>query len=302
MEYVVFDLEWNQPVSRQSHPYVEIGERLPFEIFQIGAVKLSCEFELVDRFEETVRLRQYKRLHFMVKKLTGADKGTISAGVDFEEAAARFREWCGEDFAFVTWGYDDVPILKQNLAFYQMDTDWCDRWYNLQVIFNGQLDEGKNQRSLEYALDYFGIETGNRLHNALNDAAYTAEVARRLNLKKGFSDYERSIWNMRPQKVAKSKRLGVFHTRKEALSSPKASRFCCPVCGQLLLERTRWKGSAADGGYWAEASCKTHGAFVSRLKFKRCMGGWQVTRVIKNAKKKPEKGSGELPALSAASK
>ena len=293
------DLEWNQPVSRQSYPYVKIGEQLPFEIFQIGAVKLNRDFELIDRFEVNIRLRHYKRLHYMVKKLTGVDKEEIAAGVDFEEAAARFKDWCGQDFAFVTWGYDDIPILKQNLVFYGLDTEWCSRWYNLQVIFNRQVDEGKNQRSLEYALEHFGIEIKNRLHNALNDACYTARVARCLNLQEGFSDYECSAWKMRPQKVAKSKRLGTFKTKKEALSAPKVSRFCCPVCGRLLHERTRWKG-AADGGYWAEACCKTHGSFISRLRFMRCSDGWKVTRVIKNAKDKPQEHSGAVEALPAA--
>ena len=137
------DLEWNQPVSRQSYPYLKIGEQLPFEIFQIGAVKLNREFKITDRFEVNIRLQQYKQLHYMVKKLTGVDKSLIAAGLDFKEAAARFHDWCGEDFAFLTWGYDDIPILRKNLAFYDLDAEWCDRWYNLQVIFNHQVDGGK---------------------------------------------------------------------------------------------------------------------------------------------------------------
>lgn len=295
LEYVVMDLEWNQPVSRQSYPYLKIGEQLPFEIFQIGAVKLNREFKITDRFEVNIRLQQYKQLHYMVKKLTGVDKSLIAAGLDFKEAAARFHDWCGEDFAFLTWGYDDIPILRKNLAFYDLDAEWCDRWYNLQVIFNHQVDGGKNQRSLEYALEYFEIETENRLHDALNDACYAAKVACHLNLREGFSDYERSAWDMRPRKVTKTKRLGVYQTRKEALSSSKVSRFCCPVCSRLLRERVRWKGNS-DSGYWAEVNCKMHGSFTGRLRFKRCSDGWQVTRVIKNTKvKSPENDGDKMP-------
>ena len=288
LDYIVLDLEWNQPVSRQSYPFVKIGEKLPFEIFQVGAIKLNRNFEIVDHFQVTVRLQQYKRLHYMVKRLTGADLAEIAAGKDFAEEILRFKEWCGPDFAFVTWGYDDIPILKQNLAFYGLDTEWCEHWYNLQVVFNRQMDEGKNQRSLEYALDYFGIEANHQLHNALYDAYYTAQVACRLNLKDGFSEYEQSVWKMRPQKVAKSKRVGAYQTKKAALATSKVSRLCCPVCGRLLLERARWKGSP-DGGYWTEISCKTHGPFTARLRFKRIPEGWQVTRTIKNTKPKTKK-------------
>ena len=44
MEYVIFDLEWNQS------PYGQSGEhpRMPFEIIEIGAVKLNDQFEIID--------------------------------------------------------------------------------------------------------------------------------------------------------------------------------------------------------------------------------------------------------------
>ena len=40
MNYIVVDLEWNQPMSFDSHVYREVGDRLIFEMIQIGAVKL----------------------------------------------------------------------------------------------------------------------------------------------------------------------------------------------------------------------------------------------------------------------
>lgn len=41
MHYIILDLEWNQPMSYQSHVYREVGDRLIFEMIQIGAVKLD---------------------------------------------------------------------------------------------------------------------------------------------------------------------------------------------------------------------------------------------------------------------
>ena len=293
VNYIVLDLEWNQPLSRQSAPFRELGERMPFEIFQIGAMKLDESFELVDRLEGIVRLQQYKKLHYMVKKLTGVTAEEIGRGRPFDEVAEEFYRWCGEEFTLITWGYDDIPILKQNLTFYGLDTAWCDRWYNLQVIFNEQRGEGKNQRSLEYAMEAFEIPQDYPRHNAAADAYYTARVAQRLDLATGLPAYEQMIWRMRPQRIVKTKKLGVFPGRKEALSAPKVGRICCPVCGQVLREQTRWKGTA-DGGYRADASCETHGDFTARLRFKKIPQGFAVTRVIRTAKPK-EEAAAEAP-------
>ena len=41
MTYIILDLEWNQPISYQSKAYREVGDKLIFEMIQIGAVKLD---------------------------------------------------------------------------------------------------------------------------------------------------------------------------------------------------------------------------------------------------------------------
>ena len=41
MQYIVIDLEWNQPMSYDSAVYRQVGDRLIFEMIQIGAVKLN---------------------------------------------------------------------------------------------------------------------------------------------------------------------------------------------------------------------------------------------------------------------
>lgn len=288
MNYIVLDLEWNQPVSRQSQPFARIGGKLPFEIFQIGAVKLNERFERVDTFQILIKLKYYKKLHYMVKKLTGIREADLAEGVSFKEAAACFFTWCGPEFSLLTWGYDDIPILRQNLEFQGLDASCCESWYNLQVIFNKELAQGKNQRSLEFALDYFGIHPEERLHNALNDAIYTAQVVERLDMPAGISEYEQSVWSMRPQKITEVMQFGTFPQKRKAMGFPNVSRICCPVCGEVLSRRVRWK-AFDNGDYRAEVYCKTHGTFVGILKFCRCEEGWQVTRTINNKKKTPER-------------
>ena len=64
MDYIVLDLEWNQcPDGKDKE-----DKRLPFEIIQIGAVKLNEQFEETDRFNEYIRPVLYKTLHFHTRK------------------------------------------------------------------------------------------------------------------------------------------------------------------------------------------------------------------------------------------
>ena len=41
MNYIVLDLEWNQPVSYASAAYRKVGSKLLFEVIQIGAAKVN---------------------------------------------------------------------------------------------------------------------------------------------------------------------------------------------------------------------------------------------------------------------
>ena len=45
MNYIVFDLEWNQnPAGKKTR-----NDKLPFEIIEIGAVKVNSKKEITDR-------------------------------------------------------------------------------------------------------------------------------------------------------------------------------------------------------------------------------------------------------------
>lgn len=75
MNYIVLDMEWNQPYAPKC------VDRLPFpligEIIQIGAVMLSENaaggLEIIDEFKETIAPTYYTKLHTGVKKVTGLD-------------------------------------------------------------------------------------------------------------------------------------------------------------------------------------------------------------------------------------
>ena len=50
MNYIVLDLEWNQ--SAKGKKYTLPG--MPFEIIQMGAVKLDNKFDVIDEFDRLV--------------------------------------------------------------------------------------------------------------------------------------------------------------------------------------------------------------------------------------------------------
>ena len=74
MNYIVFDLEWNQsPIGQAGeHP------RMPFEIIEIGAVKLDENYSIVDEFSRLVKPRIYTKLHKIIKQMLSYDEKDVT--------------------------------------------------------------------------------------------------------------------------------------------------------------------------------------------------------------------------------
>lgn len=65
MNYIVFDLEWNQcPYGKDRE-----NKRLPFEIIEFGAVKLDENRKVIDKFQQIVKPAVYHRLHYRTKEI-----------------------------------------------------------------------------------------------------------------------------------------------------------------------------------------------------------------------------------------
>ena len=59
MEYIVLDLEWNQSNTGKE----DAVEKLPFEIIEIGAIKLNNERVMVSEFNELIKPQVYHEMH-----------------------------------------------------------------------------------------------------------------------------------------------------------------------------------------------------------------------------------------------
>lgn len=235
MNYIVFDMEWNQPYSKESA--VQSPIYLAGEIIQIGAIKLNERAEAIDCIDLMIAPTFYRRLHHRIRKMTGIDQEALRGKPKFKEAIREFRDWCGKDCLFLTWGYDDIQMLKDNLLMHDLEEDWLPPCLNLQGIFNHQISHQNRQFSLEYAMEQLEIVPGLQAHNAFNDAIYTARVAKALNLKEGirrYPEYNGVLWHsMHSQKEF----FPTYRLREKALADPRLKRVTCPICGKILKIR-----------------------------------------------------------------
>ena len=64
MNYIIFDLEWNQ-ADRKG----EEDPKLPFEIIEIGAIKLNSSFEKIGEFSRLIRPTVYHTMHSITQDI-----------------------------------------------------------------------------------------------------------------------------------------------------------------------------------------------------------------------------------------
>ena len=194
MQYIVLDMEWNQPWPGTFAAKRVLPVKIRGEIIQIGAVRVTDRQIVGDEFQALIKPKFYRKLNKKVVSLTGIKDAMLAKdGIPFPEAMERFRDWCGEDVVFLTWGFDDIGILKENMALHGLDSSWIDRWYNAQMIFNAQTDGATAQKALKTAMQMAGVEASRPAHDALGDAYHTAILCTRLDLVRGMAEYDKAL-------------------------------------------------------------------------------------------------------------
>ena len=79
MNYIVFDLEWNQcPGGKKG-----ANKKIPFEIIEIGAVKLNNEKEVTDTFHQMICPQVYNWIHESIHEVIHVDYKDPSGGRAF---------------------------------------------------------------------------------------------------------------------------------------------------------------------------------------------------------------------------
>lgn len=275
MKYIVFDMEWNQTYGRERP--LPFGRSLTGEIIEIGAVRLSENFKYEDVMKVYVRPRFYRKLHSMVKRLTGITQDVLDDSPDFPEALEIFREFCTDDFVTMTWGDSDMPVLRENIDAWGLPK-WEAKNYNLQSIYMKQKGL-KNHIALETAALELGIAAENiQYHDAACDAAVTAEISRRIETAKGIEEYVTPLGEFTESDIVGYEKVNGVKDLQKLRSDPRIRFTVCPKCKRPLeAERIIPQSS---GKKLARLECADDGKFLLRLRTWRSGDEFNVTKTL----------------------
>ena len=100
MNYIIFDLEWNQAADLKT----KTENSLEFEIIEIGAVKLNEKRELIDKFHELIKPQVFHKMNQVTGELLHLELEQLGNCRTFVQVAADFIRWCGTERVFLYLG------------------------------------------------------------------------------------------------------------------------------------------------------------------------------------------------------
>lgn len=275
MSYIVIDLEWNQCPSGKAKE----NPALPFEIIEIGAIKLNDKREVIGHFSETIRPQVYRKFHFRTKEIIQMDMEELKGARTFPQVISDFFSWCGEDYHFCTWGPLDLVELQRNMKFYGMENPmpFPLLYYDAQKMFSLLYEDGKSRRSLEDAVEYLQIQKEAPFHRAFEDTYYTAEVIKRMDWDQ-VKEYQSVDYFRLPQTRKDEIHLRfqrytkfvsqIFATKEEALQDKEVISTRCYLCNMRMKRMVPWFGVGSKN-YTSVSQCPVHGLIKGKIRVKR---------------------------------
>lgn len=289
MEYIILDLEWNQSFQGKDFE----NKDLPFEIIEMGAVKLDEQLNICSEFSQIIKPQIYKKIHFKIKELTSLKETDLEEGRDFTDVIKDFISWCGTDYIFCTWGPSDLTELQRNMKFYQMEKPFVFPliYYDIQKLFSIYYEDRKVRRSLEYVVDFLNIELSDSFHRAFSDAHYTAQVLKTMNFELLLRDY--SIDTFYKPETKNDEILAVFDTyskyisrlfesKEKALQDREVVSTRCYLCEKPAKKKIRWFSDNAKI-YYSLSYCEEHGYLKGKLRMKKDGDNFYVVKTLKLA-------------------
>ena len=290
MNYIVFDLEWNQAADLRTRR----ANSLLFEIIEIGAVKLNEKRERIDAFHELIKPQVFHTMNQVTGDLIHLKMEQLENCRSFPDVAADFVKWCGTDYVFCTWGSLDLTELQKNMDYYNMTplSEKTLKYYDVQKLFSISFEDRKSRRTLQYAVDFLDINKDVAFHRAYTDAYYTAEIVKRIEdnkvfqnysfdtyhlprnkseeIKICFEDYSKYISREFPDKLAAMEDRGVIDDR-------------CFICGARTRKKVPWFTNNGKH-YYTIVSCARHGVIKGKIRLRRAEGGRiYVVKTMKQA-------------------
>lgn len=278
MNYIIMDLEWNQSNTGEE----EEVKVLPFEIIEIGAIKLNSERKITSEFTRLVKPQVYHEMHHITRKLIHLRMAQLEKGRPFPEVMEEFRKWCGKDYIFCTWGPPDLTELQRNIRYYDLEplSDGPIKFLDVQKLFSIAYEDRKSRRSLEYAIDYLNLEKDIPFHRALSDAYYTAKILALLD-DQVLKNYSFDVFHLPKNKdsevfvrfdtYAKYISRG-FEDKAQALADKTVNETKCYLCNRAIKRKIRWF-SPNGKHYYSVSLCDKHGYMKSKIRIRKAEDG-----------------------------
>lgn len=275
-------MEWNQSSTRQE----EEVATLPFEIIEIGAIKMNDARVMISEFSRLIKPEVYHEMNRITSNLIHLQMQELERGEPFTEVTEKFLEWCGEEsYLFCTWGTMDLTELQTNMKFYNM-TPLSDRpiaYLDVQKLFSLAFEDGKSRRTLEYAVDMMSIEKDLPFHRAFSDAYYTAQIlaliaeqheevlkyvsydifhpptCREQEVRIRFDNYVKYISRE-------------FRSKTQAFEDREVCSSKCFECHRNLRKKLRWF-TVNGRHYYCLAYCEKHGFLKGKIRIRKSGNG-----------------------------
>ncbi len=279
MNYIVFDLEWNQGMDSPK------GKKVPrFEVIEIGAIKLDEKCRVMDSFHCFINPKIYYRMNYVTREMTGLTMGKLKhEGEPFTRAMGAFHTWCGKNYRFCTWGDGDLSVLQENCDYYNLKGLFKKPlyFYDLQKLFSLQYEDGKSRRNLKSAVDFFELPEHEAFHGAYSDARYTAEILKKLDMKT-YGKYISVDYHVLPATKEEEIYLDFgtytkyiskeYPTKELAMVDRTVTSTTCHECGRKLRKKIRWFSSNGKQ-FYSLSYCKDHGWMKGKIRMKKAPGG-----------------------------
>jgi len=185
VNYIIYDLEFNQKDNssidvNNNYEKNEVKNlcSMPFEIIQIGALKLNEKFQTISTFNTLVKPTVHKTIHPFVEKLTNITDAKVALCGNFLTVYEEFLKFIGDDeVVLCVWGTVDIKELLRNINFYDLSASYISKYIDIQKHASKSLKApAKSKIGLKNAIELLNIQIEGEFHDAFNDAYYTSEV------------------------------------------------------------------------------------------------------------------------------
>ena len=278
MSIVVLDLEWNQ--GNQTKERQDPG--MPFEVIEIGAVRLNDQLEHEADYSRLIRPTCYTTMHFITGKLLHISMEDLRGEEPFPVVLRDFLAWCGKDPLFCTWGPLDLTELQRNMRWHGLAplADGPLPFLDAQKLFSIAFQDSHERISLEHAVDQCGIRKEIPFHRAHDDAWYTALILQRIP-RHLFSYYSFDYFtipenrehevHVRFDSYAKYISRG-FQDKSAALEDAEVMSTRCYVCGRRATRKISWF-TPNGRQYYSVSCCPEHGLMKAKVRLRKAEDG-----------------------------